>query len=219
MSIYAAAKKEILSLAVLPAAGATTLQLDADPTGWRTGDELVVAPTLYDQDEVVQVTSISGRTIGIWPALKFTRTKVPEPWLKVHVGNLTRNVLVATEASQAGNKRLAGACRACGGSHRQHHACDWRNAPVSHQGGVPPPDRIAHREVGAAPEEPVCAKPCLERRAVHRRELFELGRPDRPDLHRRQHRAWRVQLCHDVASGNQHPSAERPVLGLCLGPH
>jgi hypothetical protein len=127
--VYGSPKREISSLAVLPSAGATSLQLDVDPTNWKVGDEILVAPTIYDQDEVVKITSISGRTIGISPALKFTRTNVPaQPKVgppvvyKIHVGNFTRNVIIATDPSQAGNPKLQGHVMLMGGGHRIFNA-------------------------------------------------------------------------------------------------
>lgn len=121
VSIYGSPVTEIVSLASLPPAGATTLQLDADPLGWKVGDELLVAPILHGLDEVVRITSVSGRTVGISPAVRYPRTNVPAPGLKVHVGHLTRNVTIATDSSQAGNKRLQGHVLLMGGGHQVHH--------------------------------------------------------------------------------------------------
>jgi hypothetical protein len=133
VSIYGSPKREISPLAVLPSAGATSLQLDVDPTNWHVGDEILVAPTVYGHDEVVKVTSISGRTVGISPALKFTRTNVPaQPKVgpavayKVHVGNLTRNVVIQTDPGQAATVRfrseLQGHVMLMGGGHRIYNA-------------------------------------------------------------------------------------------------
>lgn len=133
VSIYGSPKREISSLAVLPEAGATSLQLDVDPTNWVIGDDVLVAPSLYGQDEVVKVTSITGRTIGIAPALKHTRTNTPpQPKIgppvtfKVHVGNLTRNAIIQTDPSQAATVRfqtgLQGHVMLMGGGHRIYNA-------------------------------------------------------------------------------------------------
>lgn len=133
VSIYGSPKREISSLAVLPEAGATSLQLDVDPTNWVVGDEVLVAPSLYGQDEVVKVTSISGRTVGISPALKFTRTNVPaQPKIgppvvfKIHVGNLTRNAIIQTDPANAATVRfqtgLQGHVMLMGGRHRIYNA-------------------------------------------------------------------------------------------------
>ena len=133
VSLHGAPKREISSLAVLPPAGATSLQLDLDPTGWKVGDDVLVAPTAYGQDEVVTVTSISGRTVGISPALKFTRQNVPaQPKVgppvayKVHVGNLTRNVVIQTDPTQAATERFRtssqGHVMLMGGGHQIHNA-------------------------------------------------------------------------------------------------
>jgi hypothetical protein len=122
VSIHGAGRTEVVSISDLPSAGATTLQLDGDPSGWQIGDELVVAPTVYDQDEVVTITSIRGRTIGITPALKFTRRNVPRSGLQIHVGHLMRNVVIQTDPSQAGDRFLQGHMMLMGGGHRIFNA-------------------------------------------------------------------------------------------------
>jgi hypothetical protein len=101
--IQGCAKKEISALVGFPAAGDTRLTLAADPDGWAVGDAVLVLPTLWGQDEVVTVTAIVGRTITFTPALTFTRTNHPDdPLVTLHVGNLTRNVVIRTDHSQAG---------------------------------------------------------------------------------------------------------------------
>jgi G8 domain-containing protein len=84
-------------------AGATTITLQADPVGWRVGDELVVTPTSPqgedggDQDgfETVQVRGLSGRTVTLSRPLRHPHPGVPaRPGRTVtaEVLNLTRNV-------------------------------------------------------------------------------------------------------------------------------
>jgi len=84
-------------------AGATTITLQADPVGWRVGDELVVTPTSPqgqdDSDEEtferVQVTALSGRTVTLSRPLRHEHPSVPaRPGrrLTAEVLNLTRNV-------------------------------------------------------------------------------------------------------------------------------
>lgn len=123
VSIYGAAKTEIVELAMLPGVGATTLQLAADLTGWRVGDELLVNPTLWGQDEVVTVVAIEGRTVTTSPPLKYTRQNAPaDPLVKVHVGNLTRNVILQTDTAHAGDRKLQGHVMLMGGAHRVFQA-------------------------------------------------------------------------------------------------
>lgn len=123
LSIVGSAKREISALDGFPDAGATTLTLEAEPAGWRPGDEVLVAPTLWGQDEVVKVMVVRGRTIEIAPPLRFTRRNVPnDPAVRAHVGNLTRNVVVQTDPSQAGDRSLQGHVMLMGGAHSIRHA-------------------------------------------------------------------------------------------------
>jgi len=54
--------------------GAEVLFLKDDPTGWRPGDELAIAPSGYDpyEAEAVTITGIEGRRVDFTPALKYT---------------------------------------------------------------------------------------------------------------------------------------------------
>jgi len=86
------------------AAGARTLTLDADPIGWRAGDEVVIAPTepptvfrQHEHFDVRTIASLSGRTITLSAG-----TTYPHPSVAVgrgitmtaEVANLTRNVRI-----------------------------------------------------------------------------------------------------------------------------
>jgi len=84
------------------AAGATTIQLQADPEGWHPGDDLVLTPTLSSTDpdsftafDKVPIRAIRGRTITLARPTRFAhpvvdigsgRTQTAE------VLNITRNV-------------------------------------------------------------------------------------------------------------------------------
>lgn len=82
------------------ARGATTVTLDADPVGWRAGDQLVVTPTGSTSDpahyvwfETVNVTSISGRSVTFSPGLAVEHPEVRTgSVMRAEVMNLTRNV-------------------------------------------------------------------------------------------------------------------------------
>ncbi len=84
------------------ARGATTVTLDADPVGWRAGDQLVVTPTgsttdpaHYVRFEMVSVTSVSGRSVTFSPALVVEHPEVRTGSLmRAEVMNLTRNVRI-----------------------------------------------------------------------------------------------------------------------------
>ncbi len=123
VSIVGLPKKEISALVGLPGKGATGVTLEADPAGWQAGDEMLVAPTLWGQDEVVSVDTIVGHAVTFKQALKFTRTNAPaDPKVRVHVGNLTRNVIIQTDPGQAGNPALQGHVMLMGGGHRVRYA-------------------------------------------------------------------------------------------------
>jgi hypothetical protein len=85
-------------------AGATTVDLDADPAGWRPDDEVVVTPTLApDSDDSLaaydsaRVERVSGRALSLSQPTRFAH-----PAVEVEAGttrtaevlNLTRNVRV-----------------------------------------------------------------------------------------------------------------------------
>ena len=92
------------SLATEPAAGDSTLLLDFDPNGWRTGDALVVAGTDRDAlgDERRTIASIDDRQITLNEALLHDHNTLRHSKeglsLKVHVINLERNVVIETAA-------------------------------------------------------------------------------------------------------------------------
>ncbi|HEY7756124.1 MAG TPA: hypothetical protein VID69_07860 [Actinomycetota bacterium] len=87
--------------------GAQSLTLDADPVGWRAGDQLVVTPTGVTSDtlhyarfETVTVTGVSGRTIGFSPALASEHPEVRTGTvMRAEVLNLTRNVAIEGTSS------------------------------------------------------------------------------------------------------------------------
>ncbi|MDC8013593.1 Ig-like domain-containing protein [Tahibacter soli] len=83
------------------AAGATAATLDAAPTGWRAGDEIVVAPTepptvdepAFDGFDAATLTQVAGAAIA-WntPAAR-AHPRVENRW-SAEVMNLTRNVRI-----------------------------------------------------------------------------------------------------------------------------
>ncbi|MCA9259239.1 MAG: hypothetical protein KDA61_08570, partial [Planctomycetales bacterium] len=93
------------ALSVDPLAGQSTLQLEQVPTGWRVGDELVVAGTNaisedFDSEHVL-ISAISGTTVTLSQPLAHSHDAPDGLGLKVHVANLTRNVeLVSEETTQ-----------------------------------------------------------------------------------------------------------------------
>ncbi len=103
--IHGAAKTSFTTLADPPRAGDTTLELAAAPQGWRVGDRLVVAGTRADAtgEETVTVTAIAGTTVSLARPLALDHLP-PRADLAVHVGNLTRNVVFASENPTLGRR-------------------------------------------------------------------------------------------------------------------
>ncbi|WP_299551733.1 G8 domain-containing protein [Seonamhaeicola sp.] len=100
--MHGAEKTSWTTLAVHPTSGTSQLSLGTTPTGWRVGDELVVAGTDindYRSDEKVSINSIAGSTVTLSAAL--TKNHQPPSQLTgmvdVHVSNNTRNVVISSE--------------------------------------------------------------------------------------------------------------------------
>lgn len=119
VSIVGADKLDHTVLAGDAKAGDTTLTLAETPSGWQIGDRIVLAGTSYDsdgsdadnsrfRDEVLEITAIEGRTVSFvnadtgGSALRFDHT-IPEGYgdrFEIPVGNITRNVVVASEGGK-----------------------------------------------------------------------------------------------------------------------
>ena len=89
-------------------AGDTTLTLDISPSNWEIGDEIIIASTdrEYDHEDRRTITSINGNRIGLDSALQYNHltpahTKAGLE-LKVHVANMTRNVVIETAPGNVG---------------------------------------------------------------------------------------------------------------------
>ena len=96
--IHGSAKTSALTASVDPLRGDKSLTLSEAPTGWRAGDRLVIAGTNPDADgdEIVIVKSVDGNQIKLDRALSFNH-QTPREDLKVHIANLTRNVVFTSE--------------------------------------------------------------------------------------------------------------------------
>lgn len=106
VSMHGSARRPFTSVDPHPVAGDTVLRLAEDPTGWRVGDRIVVAgvdPLDPATDEVRTVVSIAGRSVEVDRPLARSHA-APSPDLEVHVANLSRNVLVRSEASTVGRR-------------------------------------------------------------------------------------------------------------------
>ncbi|HEX6960898.1 MAG TPA: G8 domain-containing protein [Lacipirellula sp.] len=91
-----------VSLAVDPMAGATQLYLSQTPTNWRAGDRIVITGTNANvngfHSEERTIRAINGTTVTI-DALRFNHDAPEGYGAKVHVANLTRNIVLAAEDS------------------------------------------------------------------------------------------------------------------------
>jgi hypothetical protein len=95
-----------------PLAGATTLELEAPPSGWQAGDTLVLPDTrqlrqnergaaYVPQWEEVTIASITGATVRLLEPLRYDHrgARTPDGVLEFlpHAGNLTRNVIFRSQ--------------------------------------------------------------------------------------------------------------------------
>jgi len=85
------------------ASGARTLTLDADPVGWRSGDEIAILPTLPPSNrghhaayDIATIRSVQGRSVSLTGAVRYGHPSVRVGTLLygAEVLNLTRNVRI-----------------------------------------------------------------------------------------------------------------------------
>ena len=96
--VHGQAKTSALTAADQLRRGDQRIVLEDIPQGWTVGDRLVIAGTSPDGtgDETVRIRAIDGQHIDLdRPLLKDHVT--PRDHLKVHVANLTRNVVFSSE--------------------------------------------------------------------------------------------------------------------------
>jgi hypothetical protein len=114
LSLVGAARLPWVRTAVAVPAGATFIDVAADPTGWQVGDELAITPTLppthpqfstaYD---VVRITGISARRVSLSRPVTYahpSRAVGRGTLMMPEVLNLTRNVSV--EGTAAGRAHI-----------------------------------------------------------------------------------------------------------------
>ena len=99
--MYGAAKTHRITAATFPRAGDATLRLSSAPSGWRVGDEIVIAGSQgATSDEVRTVTAINGATVSFNQAL--ARDHVPpKADLNLWVANTSRNIRFESENTAA----------------------------------------------------------------------------------------------------------------------
>ncbi len=96
---YGAQKDSWKRVATNPSQGATTIDLGSAPNGWVAGDRIVITgtdPIDVTSDEVATIQSISGTSITLAQPLTKSHS-TPAPDLKVHVANLSRNIVIESE--------------------------------------------------------------------------------------------------------------------------
>lgn len=110
---YGAAKTPYLTLVGDAPAGTNILEFDQQPLGWRIGDKIVIAGTTTDArgDEVRNVTDVDLETMIVTldspltlDHLRPAHTSTAD--LKIHIGNLTRNISIETAAGNEGDKTV-----------------------------------------------------------------------------------------------------------------
>ena len=107
---YGAEKTSWLPVADNPSSGATSITLASAPSGWQVGDRIVITgvdPVDASSDELATIQSISGSTITLSSSL--TKSHVPPATdLKVHVANLSRNIVITSESPTSNSGRDRG---------------------------------------------------------------------------------------------------------------
>ncbi len=109
-NVVGASKTTRRKVSTAPLKGATTIALEAAPSGWAVGDRVVLTGTrwvkFFDvngirrakdaQDEELTITAINGASVTVSPALKFDHDG-PRANLLPYLVNFSRNVRFATE--------------------------------------------------------------------------------------------------------------------------
>ena len=100
VSMFGAATTSYLAVQGAVSAGVNRLTLTSVPTGWHIGDQIVLTSTMpgAEQNEVRRIVGFGTNSIIL--DRPFTYNHVPTTSdLKVHVANLTRNVIVTSESA------------------------------------------------------------------------------------------------------------------------
>ncbi|NJR44071.1 hypothetical protein HC761_01010 [bacterium] len=73
LSLFGEQRGAWTKLAQNASVGASSINLLSIPSGWRTGDQLIIAPSSIDAEEfdLVQITAINGQQVSFTPALRY----------------------------------------------------------------------------------------------------------------------------------------------------
>lgn len=100
-----------VSVIQVPPAGSQTIALDTAPLGWVSGDLLEFTSPLSGQSERVTLAQVNGTVATLSAPLKNARP-MPADCVthacRLHLANLTRNVVVESDPAHAGNLSLQG---------------------------------------------------------------------------------------------------------------
>ena len=102
--IHGAETTHRVTLSSHPVAGATSIELGREPSGWNIGDEIVITGTQGStSDEVRTIRSLNGSMVTLDRALQLDHIP-PRPDLNVYVANTTRNVQLSSENAAIPNR-------------------------------------------------------------------------------------------------------------------
>jgi hypothetical protein len=118
VKLYGDFKTHMVPITANALKGTTHLTLDTTPTNWQVGDMLVLTGSYFrevplaastSQDEKIKITAISGSaidflTVSASAGLVYDHVR-PRGDLHLHVADLTRNVVLSSEASTPVNLR------------------------------------------------------------------------------------------------------------------
>ncbi|MEM9607680.1 MAG: G8 domain-containing protein [Actinomycetota bacterium] len=104
--IHGSEKRAFVAVSEFPMAGDDRVRLTDPPSGWRVGDQIVVAGTDPDDpmtDERRTIVAIDGDVVRLDASLALNHD-APRPDLEVHVANLTRNVVFSSEGADVARR-------------------------------------------------------------------------------------------------------------------
>lgn len=104
--IFGEAKTHMVPMTADALNGATSVTLDSAPTNWQPNDKIVVTGSYFrrvgtltsSQEEEVTIGSVASNVINFSPALANDHVR-PRSDLRLHVANLTRNVVFRSEST------------------------------------------------------------------------------------------------------------------------
>jgi hypothetical protein len=110
VEVYGAPKTHMTTVSANALKTATTVDVDTEPSGWRSGDDIVLTGSFFrrvagetsSQDEVRSLSSVSGTgpyQVTLGSALTNDHI-IPSAGNHLHLANLTRNVIFRSESTE-----------------------------------------------------------------------------------------------------------------------